>query len=325
MRHLQETTGIITKAQQAKTETEESKEDELRRLTALEASTNLENYPYTDKNEDIATIPAGFAVSQVEGENIINDGLVVIDANGNEFIWVPVNDINDFKTYAGYSSGELQSSVWDNCEEPYSNGYENEQTEYEAMKNSVLKYHGFYVGRYEAGTTAESGTGIRGKLIIKQGVNVYNNIKWGNSMTDPTGGAVEVAKGLYSKEKENSVISTLIYGVQWDAIMTWIDPNYKTGSCDTNISFVANSTGKGNYSGILAKTGSNKDYAIKNIYDLAGNVREWTMESNTNSNRIGRGGSLSNTGLYGPVSSRSTYDASFMHDNVGFRVMLYII
>ena len=271
--------GILTKAQQAKTETEEAEEDELRKLTALEASTNLENHPYTDKNGDIATIPAGFAVSQVEGENIIDDGLVVIDSNGNEFVWVPVSDISDFKTYAGYSSGELQSSVWDNCEEPYSNGYENEQIEYEAMKNSVLKYNGFYVGRYEAGTTAEGGTGIRGNLIIKQGINVYNNIKWGNSMTDPTGGAVEVAKGLYSKEKENSVTSTLIYGVQWDAIMTWIDPNYKTGSCDTNISFVVNSTGKGNYSGILSKTGSNKDYVIKNIYDLAGNVNEWTMEA----------------------------------------------
>ena len=288
----------------------------------MEASINLENYPYTDKNGDIATIPAGFAVSQVEGENIIDDGLVVIDKNENEFVWVPVSNSSDFKTYAGYSSGELQSSVWDNCEEPYLNGYENEQIEYETMKNSVLKYNGFYVGRYEAGTTAESGTGIRGNLIIKQGVNVYNNIIWGNSMTDATGGAVEVAKGLYSKE--NNVTSTLLYGVQWDAIMTWIDPNYKTGNCDTNISFVTNSTGKGNYSGILAKTGSNKDYAIKNIYDLAGNVREWTMESNNNSNRIGRGGSLSNTGLYGPVSSRSVYDTSFSHDNVGFRVTIYI-
>ena len=29
------------------------------------------------------------------------------------------------------------------------------------MKNSVLKYNGFYVGRYEAGTTSEGGTGIR--------------------------------------------------------------------------------------------------------------------------------------------------------------------
>ena len=86
MRHLQETTGIITKAQQAKTETEESKEDELRRLTALEASTNLENYPYTDKNEDIATIPAGFQVSETLGMNTIQEGLVIQDEEGNKFL-----------------------------------------------------------------------------------------------------------------------------------------------------------------------------------------------------------------------------------------------
>ena len=34
------------------------------------------------------TIPAGFAVSQVEGKNSIEDGLVIIDKNGNEFVWV---------------------------------------------------------------------------------------------------------------------------------------------------------------------------------------------------------------------------------------------
>ena len=44
------------------------------------------------------------------------------------------------------------------------------------MKNSVLQYNGFYVGRYEAGTTESSGTGIRGDLIVKQKSNVYNKI-----------------------------------------------------------------------------------------------------------------------------------------------------
>ena len=72
---------------------EEAKEDELRRLTALEAATNIENTTHTDNStgeEKTVTIPAGFAVSQVEGENTIEDGLVIIDQNGNEFVWVPV-------------------------------------------------------------------------------------------------------------------------------------------------------------------------------------------------------------------------------------------
>ena len=210
--------GILTRANEAKTETEEAEETELRRLTALEAATNLENKEYKDKNGDTVTIPAGFAVSQVEGENTIEDGLVIIDSKGNEFVWVPVEVDTDFKRYNGYLNGEISSNLT-STEEPSSKGYSTEQSEYYAMQTSILKNDGFYVGRYESGTTAESGTGIRGNLVIKQGVNVYNNIKWGNSSTDVTGGAVEVASKMYSKENGDSVTSTLIYGIQWDAIM----------------------------------------------------------------------------------------------------------
>ena len=87
--------GILTRVQDAKNNTEQAEEDELRRLTALEAVTNLETYLYEDKNRDTATIPAGFAVSQVEGENTIADGLVIIDKNGNEFVWIPVASISE--------------------------------------------------------------------------------------------------------------------------------------------------------------------------------------------------------------------------------------
>lgn len=51
-------------------------------------------------------IPAGFAASQVEGENTIEDGLVIIDENGNEFVWVSV-DYSEFErnfdTVNGYT------------------------------------------------------------------------------------------------------------------------------------------------------------------------------------------------------------------------------
>ena len=55
---------------------------------------NTKETTHTDDStgdEKTVTIPAGFAVSQVEGENMIADGLVIIDQNGNEFVWVPVN------------------------------------------------------------------------------------------------------------------------------------------------------------------------------------------------------------------------------------------
>ena len=171
--------------------------------------------------------------------------------------------------------------------EPYEEGYENEENEYNAMRNSVLEYNGFYVGRYESGTTSTNerteSSGITDDVVVKQGKNVYNYIGWSNSddMKVETGGAVQKSKEFASANNYTSVTSTLIYGVQWDAIMQFIDSGYKNqdGTLYEKNSFVANSTGKGNYTGSLLSTGSNSDYAVKNIYDLAGNVDEWTMES----------------------------------------------
>ena len=50
---------------------------------------------YTDKNGDTATIPAGFQVSENQGEDEVKEGLVVKGLDGSEFVWVPVDDIND--------------------------------------------------------------------------------------------------------------------------------------------------------------------------------------------------------------------------------------
>ena len=88
--------GILTQAQNAKQTTEESTEKEKRQLSQVEASTHLENYDYTDAEENTATIPAGFAVSNVEGENLVSKGLVIIGTTGNEYVWIPcTTDSND--------------------------------------------------------------------------------------------------------------------------------------------------------------------------------------------------------------------------------------
>ena len=80
--------GILNQSQNAKTKTDLAKEQELRDLTMGEAMTNLELTWYQDGGNKVP-IPAGFAVSQVEGENKVNDGLVIIDENGNEYVWIP--------------------------------------------------------------------------------------------------------------------------------------------------------------------------------------------------------------------------------------------
>ena len=238
---------------------------------------------------------------------------------GNQFVWVPVENDADFQRYAGYVNGKLQDIS--SYTEPYTSGYENEEVEYNEMKKSVLKYNGFYVGRYEASNNG-------GKAESKQGKQVWNKIAWGTSMTDiGTTGAVYKSQQMYTDKEKYGVTSTLIYGVQWDAIMQWIDPEYKNedGKLYEKNSFVANSTDKGNYSGSVAPTGSNENYAVKNIYDLAGNVCEWMAEANTTGNRVIRGGDYSREGSKSPVSSRG-YDSAnnTSHANYGFRVALYL-
>ena len=333
--------GILTKAQEAKQKTEEAEEEKLRKLTAIQATKNIENTTHKDNStgkEKTVTIPAGFAVSQVEGENTIEDGLVIIDSKGNEFVWVPVDDFGEFarehfgtetqKWWSGtFVTDELSTG---NLYEPTSDGI-MEDTEVEKMYKSVNDNDGFYVGRYEAGTTLSSGTGKRGEVVSKKGANVYNNIGFADTdnMTDETGGAVEVARNMYSKEKGDSVTSTLIYGVQWDAIMRWIQdiPNLTGGK------YVQDSTGMGWYSnnyenvnpthltGIDLDGGKNK---VKNIYDLAGNVFEWTMESSYTYGRVIRGGSYNYSGSDDPASYRSDGYPSKSSPRVGFRITLYL-
>ena len=215
---------------------------------------------------------------------------------GNQFVWIPVKDDNKFKRYEGYYNGKLDSEL-SSCNEPYSSGYATEQDEFDEMKASVLEHNGFFVGRYETGTNSKRtrDTGITDEALIKQGKNVYNYISLSNSddMENEKGGAVEKAKKFSEEHGYSSVKSTLIYGVQWDAIMNFIDPKYSEEKCDTSSSFVANSTGKGWYNrSEPTTTGLNASYAVKNIYDLGGNVYEWTMESSNDCSRVNRGRQL---------------------------------
>ena len=74
--------------------------------------------------------------------------------------------------------------------------------------------------------------------------------------------------------------------------MNFIDPAYATGTCAED-SFVRDSSGKGWYNqNAPTTTGSNANYAVKNIYDLGGNVSEWTMEASETLRRVYRGRSL---------------------------------
>ena len=221
-----------------------------------------------------------------------------------------------------------------NYHEPSQEGYryEGEETEYNLMKQRVEENKGFYVARYEAGQEKIKGVDT---VVSKKGATVWNKIAWGDSMTSiGTEGAVAKAQGMYTNKEEYAVTSTLIYGAQWDAIMAWIDPAYKTTSCEAD-SFVRNSEGKGNYNesantndwkGDVATCGISDDYRVKNIYDLAGNVSEWTMEAFSTNLRVYRGGDYCKTGSNYPASYRdcANLPSNDSYVTLGFRVALYL-
>lgn len=307
---------------------------------------------YKDKNGDTAYIPQGFQVSRKNGENTIDDGLVVRDLNKNEFVWVPVENMEDFVRIAGYSNGSLQSYDLENYIEPFASGYSTEnsteQSEYNAMKNSVQINHGFYIGRFEAGKDES------GNVVVKKGVNVYNNVPWGNAMNDIEGisntsgkvGAVKLSKEFATNNNYQGLTSNLCYSVQWDAIMQFMDSNYISGTCKAD-SYVRNSNKKGWYSDNYNKTDSgntetNPNHLTgidliyeenpriianrqKNIYDMAGNVWEWSMETYQTTKRIARGSSYGSYGNDYCASSRSgaCLPESF-NEGLGFRIALYL-
>ena len=239
---------------------------------------------------------------------------VAKNLQGNQFVWIPVEDDALFKRYKDYL---MSDNLFQLCTEPCTSGYEGEGSEYNIMKQSVLTHNGFFVGRYETGIES-------GKAVIKQGKEVYNNIMWAEDMTSKQGGAVEVSQNFAKDNEYSSVTSTLIYGVQWDAIMNYIDPKYATHECAED-SFVVSKTGTGNDTGDVLPTGSNEDYEIKNIYDLSGNVAEWTMEAIYNTKRIARGLVNSFNNISAQASLRNNwYSVTNTDELLGFRIALYL-
>lgn len=288
---------------------------------------------YTDKNGDIAYIPEGFRVSLSEGTNEIRSGLVITDkidekgeSTGNEFVWIPVDNFEEF-TREDFGITKIDKNNFittqetsESYYEPSGDGENIDETANENIQEaqniykSVNKYKGFYIGRYETGiennTARTSSSGIAQEPVIKKKKYIYNYISWGNSTIDETGGAVEKARSLY----ENS---TLCYGVQWDAVMRWI---YKDNILN---SILQDSNENGNYdiNGNLIKTGDNEHYQIKNIYDMAGNVCEWTMESFGITQKVQRGGK---SGTIDAISFREAENTNTRSALCGFRVALYV-
>ena len=74
------------------------------------------------------------------------------------------------------------------------------------------------------------------------------------------------------------------------------------------------------------KSGTVKQSLVRNIYDMAGNVWEWTMEANFTSSRTVRGGDCSYDGVTYPVTARFSFQADYSGEkieNIGSRMTIY--
>ncbi len=150
--------------------------------------------------------------------------------------------------------------------------------DYKKMLDSVKKYGGFYVGRYELSN-----------IGIQKNQNSLTKTNWYD---------------LYAKCKtlgSHSGEARMIWGCQWDQVCKFIS-NYKDEN-GTKTRSIADSRTYGNYSNSIEpantgnyqqnrikQTGSNETWKTNNIYDLAGNCWEWTQEAYGTNNRAARGG-----------------------------------
>ena len=245
-------------------------------------------------------------------------------------------------------------------------GITNTLTEVQAMYASVKEYEGFYIARYEAGIDAQrtSNNGVlETNVYSMMGKIPYTYIPWtkNNVMNEDTNGVVQVARSMYPvTNTDYGVVSTLTYGVQWDTVLQWwLDTNavasvtnstaygnYKghviNSSSDLNDgalvwNYIPNRTGsyvssanvtypKSSATTWILSTGALKAAKVNNIYDMAGNILEWTMEGVSGNSHIYRGGSSSTASLNvgGPVSFRLFNNPNTAYSSYGFRPCLYI-
>ena len=282
--------------------------------------------PIADGNGGTVPLPNGF--HYVGGD--ISTGLVISDKQGdtmsasgtsmgNQFVWIPVSSEADLERTNFDTNGQPSTDAparggnVKDCSEPYASGYSTEASEYTTMRTQVLKYGGFYIGRFEAGvnnTTLRAGATTAQTVVCKKGVAPYNYVPWGKAMNDASevegkSGAVYLAKNFASQHNYTSVTSTLTYGCQWDAMCRYIGDSQRT-------------TPKKDAPEL---TGSVSTDVSKNIYDLAGNCYEWTMEAGDTISRVLRGGCY---GGASPVSVRGLSLPTGDYDIYSFRPTLYI-
>lgn len=260
-------------------------------------------------------VPNGFTHV---GEETWDTGFTIDDGNGNQFVWVPVlapvvqaNGTLDGTNFnSKFGRRRFQSVLFNasNYDEPY-------DATLQSITANVNTYGGFYIAKYEASQSAGG-----------KAQSMANKTPWA-SIT--IGTAQLKAESMDSDWGWNSsaVDSYLCYGTHLDTTLQWlIDSGAKTQA-----EIETNSASWGNYlddifSGTTARgnTGQWSQTCAKGIYDLAGNVYEWTMEKYNTTYYVYRGGNFNQNGNNVPASDRWGETSTFSGSGLGFRVVLNV-
>jgi len=247
----------------------------------------------------------------------INKGIVIVNGTSDfeEYVWVPIPDSSSFARKAWIVRGTTQPLV----ETSTSNKYWEDKTttEYKNMISSVTTNKGFYIGRYEA--SQKSGTVAQSK-------------REKTTSTDIT-----QAKAITYSANSSIANSHLIYGIEWDSTLNWFIGKAIIGSSTagntktmTLADIQTNSESWGNYAnstgnaatnaGSKRATGYSEYWKANNIYDLAGNVLEWTQERySTGSWKAYRGGLYYEWGRDYPAADR-LYSNSTSYTDIDIRL-----
>ena len=168
--------------------------------------------------------------------------------------------------------------------------------DYKEMIESIQKYGGFYIGRYEL---SEAG--------VQKNQPTLTNTNWYNLYAK--------CKSLNASDK---VETQMIWGCQWDVTCNFIANkgeqksitdsrtwgNYNDSEGDAKVIVTENGTETNKY-GTKQNTGYSEYWKANNIYDLAGNCWEWTQEAYGTGLRASRGGGYTDSvGSNGPASYR---------------------
>ena len=339
--------GILTQAQRAKSETENAAKNEAAILDEYNKYLNNAvgggiaeggTKPETDDqgyftenstingeegNADNPTIPAGFKPIDENGANwgdgskapeqaSVENGLVIQDKEGNQFVWVPVN--GEYERNFSYPSTYYLALDYTPEDSTYTDtGYLPEEIQPEtddatnnenAESEAVLNKGGFYISRYEAG---KEGTDT---LVSKSGATVWNNISQVDCKT--------TAKTFINNE---NVKSALCSGIQWDMTMAFVNGK-QDGSSDADKTYNVKEYKESRHTGSSTTSGQNSSDKVCNIFDLEGNYNEFVAEKNSSDMErqfVVRGGSYFNN------STASNRSASFNSNTGSFRFTLYVM